>query len=427
MNALFIRLYLSTLAFLFIAFFLILFIANHFIYNTLLSDSSDSMEQVIVQALKEKQTSEWRHEVSTYNKLITDYTLSLVTQESLSARDQQQLLDTQNQHILSENKLGHADLYTLLPLPDSHWILKIDEDDSDTTPLNEWMDRAIIFIVLFATLAFALFLLLRKLTKPIHHLTQIAEKLGEGDWSARANKGLPPPMNTLAKGFNNMADQLNNTLQEQQVLIGAIPHELRSPLGKVRFALDMTRQTETLGALRQDIETIDGYVDEMQQTVDEILELNRLQNQPFVEQSPVNLCDLLEAIIEPHLKESPMIRFDLKCDPSMNASGHTPLLTRAIQNLLLNAIRFANSSIHITAWQENNLTLLRIDDDGAGIPEDKREQLFTPFTTLDSSRNRHTGGIGLGLSIVKIVMDKHNGHASISSNALGGARFELCW
>ncbi len=152
-------------------------------------------------------------------------------------------------------------------------------------------------------LAFALFLLVRKFTKPILHLTTVAEKLGQGDLTTRADNHLLPPMNTLASGFNTMADQLNETLQEQQILIGSIPHELRSPLGRIRFALDMTRKHTSVDALREDIERIDGYADEMEDTVNEILELNRLQNQSQIETSPFELCPLLKRLVKQQQNE----------------------------------------------------------------------------------------------------------------------------
>ncbi|MCD5380888.1 ATP-binding protein [Candidatus Gracilibacteria bacterium] len=403
-----------------------MFVANHLIYSDVLLDNSDSMQKVIVQALINKDPSEWPNQISTYDKLITDHTLSLVTQESLNEKDRQQLIETKNKSVVSEIKLGEADLYTLSPLPNSSWILKIDENDS-STPLNDIMDKAIIFFMLFSTLAFALFLLIRKLTAPIQHLTQVAKKLGQGKWSARADSGLTPPMDTLAQGFNSMADQLNSTLQEQQVLIGAIPHELRSPLGKVRFALDMTRNSETIELLRQDIENIDSYVDEMETTVDEILDLNRLQNQSTVSLSPFDIYQLLHNIVALRSNEATTITININCQPSMKISAHPPLLKRAIENLLQNAERYAKSTINITAQQDEDGFTLLVDDDGPGIPEDQRSSLFTPFTTLDSSRNRSTGGIGLGLAIVKLVMDKHGGEVFVSTSPMNGARFELNW
>ncbi len=427
MNVLFIRIYLSALAFLLMAFFLIMFVANSVIYNRLLIDTSESMHQVIAQALMQEKPVDWQDKVKTYNALVTDYTVSLIALDSLNKDEQQQLSSRNTQTILSDNIPGRADLYTLSKLPDSNWILKIDEDDSTGDLLSERVDAIIIFVLLMAPLAFALFLLVRKLTSPIQHLTQVAEKLGKGDWSARANQNLAPPMNTLAQGFNTMAEQLDHTIKEQQVLIGAIPHELRSPLGKIRFALDMTRDKETLAALRENIENIDGYVDEMQAAVDEILELNRLQNKANIELTPVKLCRLLNALIDSRSTDAPELKFSIDCAASMKVFAHTSLLKRAIQNLLQNAERYAQSAIKVSARQEGNAVIICVDDDGEGIAKEKRSLLFTPFTTLDSSRSRSTGGIGLGLAIVKIIMQKHSGDVSVTRSPMGGARFELRW
>jgi signal transduction histidine kinase len=276
-----------------------------------------------------------------------------------------------------------------------------------------------------------LFLLNTTPTPPITQLEKISLKQGSGDWKVRADKDLLPPLDTLAKGFNHMADALNHTLQEQQVLIGAIPHELRSPLGRIRFALDMSRNTKTIEELRKDIEKIDNYVDDMQITVDEILELNRLQSQQFVDASPIDVCSIIDTRVTQQKEITPDITLSVDCSLFINNKkvlGNASLLNRAIENLLNNAGRFAKNHIQVTVWQEeNNKTTIRVDDDGDGITEEKLLTLFIPFSTINQSRNRNTGGIGLGLSIVKSIMKKHQGKVIASRNPKGGARFEISW
>jgi len=109
------------------------------------------------------------------------------------------------------------------------------------------------------------------------------------------------------------------------------------------------------------------------------------------------------------------------------AQGNSSLLKHAVQNLLNNAIHYANSEISIKVWQENKQTIIQVDDDGKGIAEEKLDEIFMPFATTDSSRNRSTGGIGLGLALVKIIMKKHGGNVLASKNPQGGARFKLYW
>ena len=192
----------------------------------------------------------------------------------------------------------------------------------------------------------------------------------------------------------------------------------------------MTRNHKTVEALHQDMEKLDGYVDEMENVVDEILELNRLQNQSkstAIITESFDLCGLLHALVEPYNDQVSKLKIEIDCDTAFTASGNAALIKRAISNVLSNAQRYANRKISIKVTQYNGDTLVSIDDDGIGIEEEKTNQVFAPFFTLDNSRNRKTGGIGLGLAIVKLIMKKHQGVAIVSHSELGGARFELRW
>jgi signal transduction histidine kinase len=234
-------------------------------------------------------------------------------------------------------------------------------------------------------------------------------------------------MNTLATGFNSMAERLHDTIQEQQILIGAIPHELRSPLGRVRFALDLTRNRDTVEQLREDIDNIDRYVDDMQLAVDEILELNRLQNKQTVESNCIALCPLVNDLVRHHQSHTSSIILDLQCDNALKVVGNASLLRRAVQNVIENAARHARSKINVKVWQQDSKTYIQVDDDGEGIPADKIDSIFVPFLTLDSSRNRKSGGIGLGLALVRIIMTKHGGNVAATQSMMGGACFTLSW
>lgn len=99
----------------------------------------------------------------------------------------------------------------------------------------------------------------------------------------------------------------------------------------------------------------------------------------------------------------------------------------AITNLLRNALKYAKSRIVVSAEVIGNSILVRIDDDGIGIPEAERQRVFSAFTRLDRSRDRATGGYGLGLAIVRLVLEQHGGSAVAEASPLGGARFSLRW
>src|SRR5690242_1593874 len=119
--------------------------------------------------------------------------------------------------------------------------------------------------------------------------------------------------------------------------------------------------------------------------------------------------------IEPprHLPES------LSCDAKS--------LARALANLLRNAVRYARSKVAVTVERSASGTVISVDDDGPGVPPAERERLFEPFTRIERSRGRDSGGVGLGLAIVRSVAEWHGGEASISDSPLGGARVSISW
>ena len=129
---------------------------------------------------------------------------------------------------------------------------------------------------------------------------------------------------------------------------------------------------------------------------------------------------------------APALSFTLDCSslPAEASVKSDPYyLERALSNLLRNATRYAKHTIHVTAAWEGNSVCLWVDDDGDGIPEAERARIFEPFIRLDTSRDRRTGGYGLGLAIVQRVLQWHGGTvtAEAAPPPLSGARFKLCW
>jgi two-component system sensor histidine kinase CpxA len=165
----------------------------------------------------------------------------------------------------------------------------------------------------------------------------------------------------------------------------------------------------------------------MQKTVDEILELNRLQNQHQVDFSKFEIYPLVDSLLEQSKKESPKLTYYIDGDQSLSVSGNASLIKRVISNILNNAQRYAKTTINIKLTQKNKETIIVIEDDGDGIADDKLLDIFSPFSTLDDSRSRKNSGIGLGLAIVKLIIKKHAGDVIASRSDLGGARFKLHW
>lgn len=224
----------------------------------------------------------------------------------------------------------------------------------------------------------------------------------------------------IASSFQQMSDQIRELITLQREMTHAVSHELRTPIARLSFALEMANQlpeTER-SAMLQDVR-------ELQQLVDEILDYARLEaGQLPLHLQHVNLTELLANLQE---KITPLpgaaITLQLPDSATCICDGH--YLERAVQNLLVNAKKFARSQITLNLSCDQRYWLLTVDDDGPGIAPAQREQVLQPFFRIEASRNKQAGGFGLGLAIVQRVMYWHQGTVCISASSLGGARIEL--
>lgn len=319
--------------------------------------------------------------------------------------------------------------WLLLRLANSNQFLLFQEGEDgpiSEIPLIDWFEDFAPIIVTYLILALGVLFLARRISRPMNELSLVASALGRGSLDVRASTHVPAPMDALATSFNRMAENVQRLITDQQILMGAIPHELRTPLSRIRFALDMTRRLDSADALRNQIEVIDGYVDELHATVDEALAITRLSRDEAVQFRPFDLQNLLDEQCESTASTSTKTVW-LQPSPPGEVTGHPVLIKRAIGNVVANALKYAASEVKISAHSENGLVTVAVDDDGPGIPEDKRHEVFSPFARLEQSRGRSTGGVGLGLALVDMIMRTHQGTASVGASPLGGARVELRW
>lgn len=408
MKWLFIKAYLSAMIFLVLTFLVVAYIAEDRIYSRQLEQVSAALFDTIAEALESKPVTTWPEEVATYNSLVPSHRLTLLQDRDLGEETRDALVDGEPVLLPEDSRFANEHQYSLQSLGQGQ-VLKVEEDEGDDAYDDDWIDALLLLLVLGVALALSLSIMIRILSKPITVLVNAVTGFAGGDWYSRAPTDLPPPIRILAQSFNDMADQLKSVLQEQQILIGAIPHELRSPLGRIRFALDLTRQRDTVDSLRRDIEQIDEYLDDMQYSVDEILELNRLQATESIRRASIPLRPILDTLIDKIRQESPHLAVTLTGISDETIDGHAGLVTRALDNVLQNAQRYASSSIQIRTDRADDYINIWIDDDGSGVAKHQLETIFSPFTTLDDSRGRPETGIGLGLSIVRLIMMKHKG------------------
>ncbi|MEY2634056.1 MAG: hypothetical protein RIR00_2710 [Pseudomonadota bacterium] len=279
--------------------------------------------------------------------------------------------------------------------------------------------------------AIALWFWVRPIWRDLEAIRQTARALGEGDFQARSPAANTTLFAPLADTLNGMAERVQHLIATHKELSSSISHELRTPIARMRFALEMLAETDEAEERERLRGMMNSDLDELDNLIDTSLTYARFEREaPTLQLSRIPLQKWLEEQVESLriLGRKLAIRTDFSAlPPDLEVDLDRKAMPYAIKNLLRNAIKYAQSQILVSASQQGGRVFIHVDDDGIGIPEEERERVFTAFTRLDRSRDRSTGGYGLGLAITRRVLELHNGSASVQASPLGGARFSLCW
>ncbi len=211
----------------------------------------------------------------------------------------------------------------------------------------------------------------------------------------------------------------------QRDLLHGVAHEFRSPMARIQFALEMLEETpeKEHDSLRHSMHTA---LEDLDKLVKELLYYAKLKDsEAIISLESVNLHDTCLGAIEEVKDFYPEITFQLTTNKPIYLKGNTKLLKRLLINLFRNAGRFASSQCHVALVVSNNDINITIEDDGMGIPPGKSSRIFEPFTRLDASRSRDSGGCGLGLAIVLSIVNKHHGTIKLIEGKLSGACFRI--
>ena len=199
----------------------------------------------------------------------------------------------------------------------------------------------------------------------------------------------------------------------------------------MRFALEMLAESADHPDRQRLMQMMDVDLDELDSLIDSSLTYARFEReQPELHLTPVELAPWLEEEVESMriLGGALELTVDTSAVPPVQCVElDLKSMPYAITNLLRNALKYAKSKIAVSAEVVEQQICVHVDDDGIGIPPEERKRVFYAFTRLDRSRDRATGGYGLGLAIVRLVLEQHGGTATVGESPLGGARFTLSW
>jgi signal transduction histidine kinase len=261
---------------------------------------------------------------------------------------------------------------------------------------------------------------------PLRTLRETVLRFGAGDLSARAGSKRRDEFGDLARTFDTMADRMETLLTAERRLLQDVSHELRSPLARLQFAVELARTSSDRQA---SLDRIKKEVLQLTNLVGELIQMTQAEGDPAERRfAPVPLSPLIESVVENCRTEaeSKGCRFDLDIWQPCKVSGDENLLRRAMENVVRNAVRYApdNSKIDISLARDNGSVHLAVRDYGPGVPDDALENLFRPFFRVEDDRARNSGGVGLGLSIARRALLLHNG-AIQAQNSQPGLKVDI--
>ncbi len=273
-----------------------------------------------------------------------------------------------------------------------------------------------------------LLLFLWPLWRALKGLEDVTSAFGDGALNARITVKKDSPIASVITTFNSMADRIYKLVQSQKDLVNAVSHELRTPIASLRFGIEAIINSEGKEDQENYVKRMNQDLDRLDSLVEELLYYTRLDAQDRINiQNDVPLSRWLQEQINEISFLYPSLQFELFSPEKEHLSCDTRLMSRAITNILSNAARHAAKKVLLSVNLTDEFFIVDIDDDGPGIPVDQRLKAFEPFERLDESRDRRTGGHGLGLAIVSRVIRQHQGDVIISDSPLGGCKVSLTW
>ncbi|MEH6393487.1 ATP-binding protein [Pseudoalteromonas sp.] len=220
-----------------------------------------------------------------------------------------------------------------------------------------------------------------------------------------------------------MQQRIQHLLTAQQELTSSVSHEFRTPLARLKFALAMLEDKVTDEKAFDYIDNMQLDIVELESLVKEMLDYARLDSQqPNLTVQKCDLVQLLESVIT-KLDFATEIQLNAQLPPKCSYICDSHFIARSVQNLVGNALKYARHEVRVSLTENAQQVIISVEDDGPGIDQAQWDTVFKPFARLDKSRDKKTGGFGLGLAIVAKIVSWHQGSCELSHSQLGGAKF----
>ena len=272
------------------------------------------------------------------------------------------------------------------------------------------------------------YLFARTLVNPINRISKAARAFGEGDLSARTGLYGDDEIAQLGMNFDDMAEAVEKDRELERRLTTDVAHELRTPL----MAIQSTVEAMIDGVFEPDterLETVNSEVQRLSRLVDAILKLSRLESRSDpLDCRVINVGDLIEGLIATHeaFVHDSGLQLIYIAEDDVYIYGDADLIRQATANLISNAVRYTDEgSITVSVNKGETMAYIAVADTGIGLTNEEAKMVFSRFWRADAGRTREKGGLGIGLSVVKEIVDQHGGWVRVEGKPNEGATFTM--
>lgn len=299
-------------------------------------------------------------------------------------------------------------------LPDQTWLTV----RAKLPPPRPWHSDT--FLAAFAVMTLAAAALVvwaaRRLSRPVRTLAEAAERLGRDVNTPPLPDNGPTEIATAARAFNTMAERIRKYVQDRTTMLAAIGHDLRTPITRLKLRAEFMEDEEMRRKMLADL-------DEMEAMVSAVLAFARddARGEPA---GKIDLAALVRTVVDEAADTRPELaeKIAYAGPEHLSIAARPAALKRALTNLVTNALNYGEAARATVEPPNQGTVRVHVDDDGPGIPAHEMERVFQPFFRLEGSRNRETGGTGLGLPIARNMLRAHGGDIQLSNRIEGGLR-----
>ena len=268
--------------------------------------------------------------------------------------------------------------------------------------------------------------------KPVKQISDTALEIKRSkDFSNRINLGdsSDDEIHKMASTFNEMLDTVEEVFIHEKQFSSDVSHELRTPITVILAQSDYSLQySETFEEAKESLEVINRHAKRMTNLINQIMELSKLERQKEIEKERINLSNVVLQLLEDYkpLLESKNLNLIYNVEKDIRIQGNKIMLERVFLNILMNAIKFTKTNIEVSLIRDDKTAVLKIRDNGIGISEENKKFIWERFFQVNDSRNKvENKGIGLGLSMVKKIVDLHSATIYLESELEQGTCFTI--